>query len=87
MPHYLSSGQLREFAAEVTRVALEVGTKGVLGGQAQVDGVEGTWRSLTDNVNVSYADSKYDCNYAKATIAPANGLESHEPSPIYRFRY
>ncbi len=37
----------------MTRVALEVGTHGVLGGQAQVTGVEGTWRHLTDNVNVS----------------------------------
>lgn len=40
------------FAAEVTRVALEVGTQGILGGQAQVAGAEGTWKDLTDNVNV-----------------------------------
>ena len=45
--------QLREFAREVTRVALEVGTHGILGGQAKVDGVEGTWMYLTNNVNVS----------------------------------
>jgi osomolarity two-component system, sensor histidine kinase NIK1 len=45
--------QLRTFSQEVTRVALEVGTQGILGGQAQVEGVEGTWRHLTDNVNVS----------------------------------
>jgi len=44
--------QLRMFAREVTRVALEVGTHGILGGQAQVEGVEGTWMHLTDNVNV-----------------------------------
>jgi osomolarity two-component system sensor histidine kinase NIK1 len=44
--------QLRMFAREVTRVALEVGTHGVLGGQAQVMGVEGTWKDLTYNVNV-----------------------------------
>ena len=43
--------QLSSFADEVTRVAREVGTQGVLGGQAQVEGVSGTWRGLTDNVN------------------------------------
>src|SRR5207249_3597803 len=43
--------QLRSFAAEVTRVAREVGTEGKLGGQAEVEGVSGTWRGLTDNVN------------------------------------
>src|SRR5688572_18590916 len=42
---------LRSFAAEVTRVAREVGTEGVLGGQADVLGVSGTWKDLTDNVN------------------------------------
>ncbi|HWI07150.1 MAG TPA: response regulator, partial [Solirubrobacteraceae bacterium] len=43
--------QLNSFAAEVTRVALEVGTRGKLGGQATVEGVSGTWRDLTENVN------------------------------------
>ena len=43
--------QLRSFAAEVTRVAREVGTEGRLGGQATVEGVSGTWKDLTDNVN------------------------------------
>ena len=43
--------QLNAFAAEVTRVAREVGTEGKLGGQAQVPGVAGTWKDLTDNVN------------------------------------
>src|SRR5438270_851154 len=43
--------QLRSFAAEVTRVAREVGTEGKLGGQAEVEGVSGTWRGLTENVN------------------------------------
>ena len=43
--------QLRAFAAEVTRVAREVGTEGILGGQAQVEGVSGVWKGLTDNVN------------------------------------
>src|SRR5437660_1661847 len=44
--------QLRSFASEVTRVAREVGTEGKLGGQAQVPGVAGTWKDLTDNVNL-----------------------------------
>ncbi|KAG1418180.1 hypothetical protein G6F58_005183 [Rhizopus delemar] len=44
--------QLRVFAAEVTRVAREVGTEGKLGGQATIDGVGGTWKDLTDNVNL-----------------------------------
>ena len=43
--------QLSSFAAEVTRVAREVGTEGKLGGQAQVEGVSGTWKDLTDSVN------------------------------------
>ena len=45
--------QLSAFASEVTRVALEVGTFGILGGQATVEGVQGTWADLTRNVNVS----------------------------------
>ncbi len=45
--------QLTTFAKEVSRVALEVGTQGILGGQAVVDGVEGVWEDLTTNVNVS----------------------------------
>ena len=44
--------QLRSFAAEVTRVAREVGTEGMLGGQAEVEGVSGTWKGLTENVNL-----------------------------------
>ena len=43
--------QLSSFADEVTRVAREVGTEGILGGQANVKGVAGTWKDLTDNVN------------------------------------
>src|SRR5690606_28630490 len=43
--------QLNSFSLEVTRVALEVGTEGKLGGQAQVKGVAGTWKDLTDSVN------------------------------------
>ena len=48
--------QLRSFAAEVTRVAREVGTEGRLGGQAEVPGVGGTWKDLTDSVNVMAAN-------------------------------
>src|SRR5207302_497534 len=48
--------QLRSFAGEVTRVAREVGTEGRLGGQAQVPGVAGTWKDLTDTVNVMAAN-------------------------------
>src|SRR5829696_5613809 len=48
--------QLRSFAAEVTRVAREVGTEGKLGGQAEVPGVAGTWKDLTDSVNVMAAN-------------------------------
>ena len=43
--------QLQSFASEVTRVAREVGTEGKLGGQADVKGVAGTWKDLTDSVN------------------------------------
>jgi hypothetical protein len=48
--------QLNSFASEVTRVAREVGTEGKLGGQAQVKGVDGTWKRLTDNVNTMAAN-------------------------------
>ena len=66
--------QLGSFADEVTRVAREVGTEGVLGGQAQVKGVSGTWRDLTENVN-SMADNLTDQvrNIAQVTTAVANG--------------
>src|SRR5205814_253599 len=48
--------QLNSFASEVTRVAREVGSEGKLGGQAQVEGVAGTWADLTDNVNLMAAN-------------------------------
>src|SRR3954447_17670068 len=48
--------QLNSFASEVTRVAREVGTEGKLGGQAQVKGVAGVWKDLTDNVNTMAAN-------------------------------
>jgi HAMP domain-containing protein/CheY-like chemotaxis protein/signal transduction histidine kinase len=66
--------QLNGFASEVSRVAREVGTEGKLGGQAQVSGVAGTWKDLTDNVN-SMASNLTDQvrNIAEVTIAVANG--------------
>src|SRR5213595_2549813 len=66
--------QLNGFASEVTRVAREVGTEGKLGGQAQVRGVSGTWKDLTDNVN-SMADNLTSQvrNIAEVTTAVANG--------------
>ena len=51
--------QLSAFASEVTRVALEVGTQGILGGQARVEGVQGTWADLTLNVNVRFSAAHY----------------------------
>ncbi|HEX8796120.1 MAG TPA: HAMP domain-containing protein [Polyangiaceae bacterium] len=66
--------QLRSFAAEVTRVAKEVGTEGRLGGQAEVRGVSGTWKDLTDNVNVLAANLTTQVrNIANVTTAVANG--------------
>jgi signal transduction histidine kinase/HAMP domain-containing protein/ActR/RegA family two-component response regulator len=66
--------QLRSFAAEVTRVAKEVGTEGKLGGQAEVRGVSGTWKDLTDNVNVLAANLTTQVrNIAKVTTAVARG--------------
>src|SRR5207253_927730 len=66
--------QLNAFAAEVTRVAREVGTEGKLGGQANVEGVSGVWRDLTENVN-TLADnlSNQVRNIADVTTAVANG--------------
>jgi HAMP domain-containing protein/signal transduction histidine kinase/CheY-like chemotaxis protein len=66
--------QLGAFALEVTRVAREVGTEGKLGGQAEVPGVSGTWKDLTDNVNL-LADNLTDQvrNIAQVTTAVANG--------------
>src|SRR5690348_4422600 len=66
--------QLSSFAAEVTRVAREVGTEGILGGQASVQGVSGTWRDLTDNVNFMAANLTNQVrNIAVVTTAVANG--------------
>ncbi len=66
--------QLRSFAAEVTRVAREVGTEGKLGGQAEVEDVSGTWRGLTENVNLMAANLTDQVrNIAQVTTAVANG--------------
>ena len=66
--------QLSAFADEVTRVAREVGTDGVLGGQAQVKGVSGVWRDLTENVNgLSSSLTTQVRNIAAVTTAVANG--------------
>ena len=66
--------QLSSFAAEVTRVAKEVGTEGKLGGQADVKGVCGTWKDLTDNVNGLAATSPPRCvTSPRSTTAVANG--------------
>ena len=66
--------RLNAFSSEVTRVAREVGTEGRLGGQANVEGVSGVWRDLTENVN-TLADnlSNQVRNIADVTTAVANG--------------
>ena len=66
--------QLRSFAAEVTRVAREVGTEGILGGQADVKGVAGTWKDLTDSVNSMAGNLTGQVrNIADVTKAVASG--------------
>src|SRR6188472_3669406 len=66
--------QLRAFASEVTRVAREVGTEGKLGGQANVPGVAGTWKDLTDSVNQMAGNLTAQVrNIAEVAIAVANG--------------
>jgi HAMP domain-containing protein/signal transduction histidine kinase/ActR/RegA family two-component response regulator len=66
--------QLSSFAAEVTRVAREVGTEGKLGGQAQVKGVSGTWKDLTDNVNFMASNLTSQVrDIARVTTAVARG--------------
>ena len=66
--------QLRAFASEVTRVAREVGTEGKLGGQANVPGVGGTWKDLTDSVNQMASNLTGQVrNIAEVAIAVANG--------------
>lgn len=76
--------QLRRFAAEVTRVALEVGTEGQLGGTANVEGVQGEWKTLTDNVNLMAMNltqqvrpfaSHLSCELAEAAFFRAGALD------------
>src|SRR5207244_4415742 len=65
--------QLNSFASEVTRVAREVGTEGQLGGQAEVKGVAGTWKDLTDSVNSMASNLTAQVrNIAEVTTAVAN---------------
>jgi HAMP domain-containing protein len=71
--------QLSSFGAEVTRVAREVGTEGKLGGQAEVPGVAGTWKDLTDSVNFMASNLTDQVrNIAQVTTAVANGDLSQE---------
>ena len=66
--------QLNSFASEVTRVAREVGTEGRLGGQADVPGVSGTWKDLTDSVNSMAGNLTAQVrNIAEVTTAVAAG--------------
>src|SRR2546427_2982292 len=66
--------QLNAFAGEVTRMAREVGTEGKLGGQASVKGVAGTWKDLTDSVNLMGSNLTAQVrNIAEVTTAVANG--------------
>src|SRR6266568_1974629 len=66
--------QLRSFASEVTRVAREVGSDGILGGQAEVPGVSGTWKDLTDSVNFMASNLTAQVrNIALVTTAVAKG--------------
>src|SRR5207237_4518075 len=72
--------QLSTFADEVTRVAREVGTEGMLGGQAEVEGVSGTWRGLTENVNTLAGNLTDQVrNIAGVTTAVAQGDLTQRP--------
>src|SRR5690606_35184003 len=71
--------QMGEFSSEVTRVAIEVGTAGLLGGQAKVKGVSGVWKDLTDSVNQMASNLTAQVrNIADVTITVANGVLSPE---------
>src|SRR5690606_28556182 len=77
--------QLNAFASEVTRVAREVGTEGKLGGQAKVEGVGGTWKDLTDNVNLMAENLTSQVrNIAEVTTAVAKGDLSKKISAARR---
>ena len=71
--------QLNSFSSEVARVAREVGTEGILGGQARVEGAFGVWRDLTDNVNLMASNLTSQVrNIAEVTTAVAQGDLSHK---------
>src|SRR4051812_23052888 len=79
--------QLNSFASEVTRVAGEVGTEGKLGGQAQVAGVAGTWKDLTDNVNTMAANltGQYVCHTSTDSISSLSiSSSSYSQSACHR---
>ncbi len=77
--------QLRSFAAEVTRVAKEVGTEGKLGGQADVKGVSGTWKDLTDNVNgLAAQPHRPRSATSRRSRPPSRGATSRRRSPSRR---
>src|SRR5205823_3808814 len=77
--------QLNAFAGEVTRVAREVGTDGKLGGQAEVPGVAGTWKDLTDSVNSMAGNLTAQVrNIAEVTTAIARGPRGRHRRPARR---
>src|SRR5205823_2556081 len=77
--------QLNSFASEVTRVAREVGTDGKLGGQADVKGVAGTWKDLTDSVNYMASNLTSQVrNIAQVTTAVAKGDLSKTFTVVFR---
>ncbi len=81
--------QLSSFAAEVTRVAREVGTEGKLGGQAEVRGVAGTWKDLTDSVN-SMAGNLTAQVRNIAQVTTAGGERQSQPQKLrwtYRAKF
>ena len=73
--------QLNAFASEVTRVAREVGTEGKLGGQAQVPGVAGTWKDLTDNVNSMASNLTARCATSPRWRPPSPAATCRRRSP------
>jgi nitrogen fixation/metabolism regulation signal transduction histidine kinase len=75
--------QLDTLASEVSRVALEVGIEGRLGGQAVVQGVEGVWKVLTDNVNLMVSPLCYSFLLQRLTSWTKTGSESDDPSAVY----
>ncbi len=76
--------QLSSFADEVTRVALEVGTEGKLGGQADVRGVSGTWRDLTDSVNTMASNLTSRCGRSRPRRRPSPPATCRRRSPCPR---